>query len=178
MGWRSVWTARMSDLPAARLLGALLRHRAQAATNREDSERPAGEAFISVQTRMTAAFLGVPYAAPPIGELRSEACAAGAESGVEPARRDNFGSPCPQLPAPWFPYIEGDEDCLYLNIWTTGAFDPMRAAPVLVYFHGGNNTQGYSQMTPLGPPLSADGIGRSKRELQTRPIRIPCFIRH
>jgi para-nitrobenzyl esterase len=50
-----------------------------------------------------------------------------------------------------------NEDCLYLNIWTTG----LRAnanRPVLVYFHGGSNTQGYSQMTPLGPPLSRLGL--------------------
>ena len=35
---------------------------------------------------------------------------------------------------------------------------PTANRPVLVYFHGGSNTQGYSQMTPLGPPLSALGL--------------------
>jgi carboxylesterase type B len=30
-----------------------------------------------------------------------------------------FGAPCAQLPARWFPYIEGNEDCLSLNVWTT-----------------------------------------------------------
>ena len=29
---------------------------------------------------------------------------------------------------------------------------------MLVYFHGGSNTQGYSQMTPLGPTLSQMGL--------------------
>ena len=46
---------------------------------------------------------------------------------------------------------------LYLNIWTT----ELRAAanrPVLVFFHGGSNTQGYSQITPLGLPLSRLGL--------------------
>jgi len=104
----------------------------------------------------TAAFLGVPYAAPPVGGLRWKP-----PTPVESWRgtRDatQFGSPCGQLPAPWFQYIEGHEDCLYLNIWTT---DLRRSAnrPVLVYFHGGSNTQGYSQMTPLGPPLSRLGL--------------------
>jgi para-nitrobenzyl esterase len=103
-----------------------------------------------------AAFLGVPYGAPPTGKLRWKP--------PEPVREwtgtrkaVNPGSPCLQLPAPWFPYIEGNEDCLYLNIWTT----ELRAnanRPVLVYFHGGSNTQGYSQMTPLGPPLSRLGL--------------------
>ncbi len=103
-----------------------------------------------------AAFLGVPYAAPPVGELRWKP--------TEPAPRwsgtrkaFNYGSPCAQLPARWFPYIEGHEDCLYLNIWTTEV-RPTANRPVLVYFHGGSNTQGYSQMTPLGPTFSRRGL--------------------
>jgi para-nitrobenzyl esterase len=103
-----------------------------------------------------AAFLGVPYAATPIAELRWKPPLPSPKwSGTRKAQ--NFGSPCPQLPATWLPYIEGNEDCLYLNIWTT---DVRTAAnqPVLVYFHGGSNTQGYSQMTPLGPPLSQMGL--------------------
>lgn len=102
------------------------------------------------------AFLGIPFAAPPIGELRWKP--------PQPARTWNgtrkansFGSPCPQLPAQWFPYIEGNEDCLYLNIWITDVrADANRA--VLVYFHGGSNTQGYSQKAPPGPPLSQMGL--------------------
>jgi para-nitrobenzyl esterase len=101
-------------------------------------------------------FLGIPFAAPPIGELRwKPPRPASTWSGIRKA--DHFGSPCAQLPAQWFPYIEGNEDCLYLNIWTTD----LRAnahRPVLVYFHGGSNTQGYSQMTPLGPTLSEIGL--------------------
>ena len=103
-----------------------------------------------------AAFLGIPFAAPPIRELRWKP--------PQPALRwtgtrqaISFGSPCLQLPARWFQYIEGNEDCLYLNVWT----DDLRSdanRPVLVYFHGGSNTQGYSQMTPLGPPLSMRGL--------------------
>lgn len=104
----------------------------------------------------SAAFLGVPYAAPPIGELRWKPPQPEPKwSG--PRKADNFGSPCAQLPARWFTYIEGNEDCLYLNVWTA---DVRRVAnrPVLIYFHGGSNTQGYSQMTPLGPPLSQMGL--------------------
>ncbi len=103
-----------------------------------------------------AAFLGVPYAAPPTGELRWKPPQPTPKwTGTRKAI--NFGSPCPQLPARWFQYIEGSEDCLYLNIWTI----ELRAnanRPVLIYFHGGSNTQGYSQMTPLGPPLSRMGL--------------------
>jgi para-nitrobenzyl esterase len=103
-----------------------------------------------------AAFLGVPYAAPPVGGLRwKPPVPVQSWNGVREANQ--FGSPCPQRPAPWFHYIEGQEDCLYLNIWTTN----LRAnanRPVLVYFHGGGNTQGYSQMTPLGLLLSQLGL--------------------
>jgi carboxylesterase type B len=35
---------------------------------------------------------------------------------------------------------------------------PDAKLPVLVFFHGGSNTQGYSQMVPLGPPLSKYGV--------------------
>ena len=103
-----------------------------------------------------AAFLGIPYAAPPTGERRWKPPQPAPKwSGTRKA--DNFGAPCPQLPARWFPYIEGNEDCLYLNIWTAD-IRVNAHRPVLVYFHGGSNTQGYSQMTPLGPPLSQMGL--------------------
>jgi para-nitrobenzyl esterase len=102
------------------------------------------------------AFLGVPYAEPPMGELRWKP--------PQPARpwtgtrkATEFGAACPQLPANWFPYVGWNEDCLYLNIWTTQPTGKAKL-PVLVYFHGGSNTQGYSQMTPLGPTLSRLGV--------------------
>lgn len=42
--------------------------------------------------------------------------------------------------------IVGDEDCLYLNVWTPGNTAPQR--PVLVFIHGGGNQQGSaSQIT-------------------------------
>jgi para-nitrobenzyl esterase len=102
------------------------------------------------------AFLGIPYAAPPTGDLRWKPPQPAPKwSGSRKAT--DFGAPCPQLPARWLPYIEGNEDCLYLNIWTTETRADAKR-PVLVYFHGGGNTQGYSQMTPLGPLLSRLGL--------------------
>jgi para-nitrobenzyl esterase len=102
------------------------------------------------------AFLGVPYAAPPVGDLRWKP-----PQPVSPwkgtRKATEFGAPCPQLPASWFHYIGWREDCLYLNIWTT-QFSASSKLPVIVYFHGGSNTAGYSQMTPLGPALSPLGV--------------------
>ena len=83
-------------------------------------------------------FKGIPFAAPPVGELRWKAPQpATAWSGIRQAV--DFGPRAMQLP------VFGDmnfrsngmsEDCLYLNIWTP---DPSPAArlPVLVYFYGG-----------------------------------------
>jgi para-nitrobenzyl esterase len=102
------------------------------------------------------AFLGVPYAAPPVGELRWKPPQMVKKwNGTRKATE--FGAPCPQLPAKWFPYIAGNEDCLCLNVWVP-RLSAKAKLPVLVYFHGGSNTQGYSQMTPLGPALSRRGL--------------------
>ena len=103
-----------------------------------------------------ATFLGIPYAAPPVGELRWKP--------PQPVSRWNgtrqatqFGAACPQRPASWFPYIGWSEDCLFLNVWTP-QLSANAKLPVLIYFHGGSNTQGYSQMTPLGPALAPEGV--------------------
>jgi para-nitrobenzyl esterase len=103
-----------------------------------------------------AAFLGVPYAKAPVGDLRWKPPQP-AEEWAGTRMATDFGSPCPQLPARWFQYIPGNEDCLYLNVWTP-ELSSNRKLPVLVYFHGGSNTQGYSQMTPLGLALSRLGM--------------------
>ena len=102
------------------------------------------------------AFLGVPYAAPPVGDLRWKP-----PQPVRPwtgiRRATKFGAACPQLPADWLPYIGWNEDCLYLNIWTTHLYVGPKL-PVIVYFHGGSNTTGYSQLDPLGPTFSRLGV--------------------
>jgi para-nitrobenzyl esterase len=89
------------------------------------------------------AFLGVPYAAPPVGDLRWRAPAphqpwAGTLTAQE------FGATCPQ---PEFGFIHAakpmDEDCLTLNIWTA-AGDTTDAQPVMVWIHGGGFYAGVS----------------------------------
>jgi hypothetical protein len=62
-------------------------------------------------------------------------------------RATKFGAACPQLPAGWLPYIGWNEDCLYLNVWTTHLSESPKL-PVIVYFHGGT---GYSQLNRLVP---------------------------
>lgn len=103
-----------------------------------------------------AAFLGIPYAAAPVGKLRWESPQpfrswAGTRRAVE------FGPACPQLPAGWLPYPAWSEDCLFLNVWTP-KLAPSALLPVIVFFHGGSNRAGYSQLNPLGPALSPLGV--------------------
>jgi para-nitrobenzyl esterase len=102
------------------------------------------------------AFLGVPYAAAPVGELRWKPPQP-VSSWTGTRQANQFGPAAPQLPAGWLPQVAWNEDCLYLNIWTA-QFSPIAKLPVIVFFHGGGNEVGYSQLTPLGPPLSRLGV--------------------
>src|SRR5262245_3827134 len=92
------------------------------------------------------AFLGIPYAAPPTGDLRWKR---------------------PKPAAPWAPAVltatvppptcaqlnnatglpQGVEDCLKLNIWTPGPLPPS-GAPVIVWFHGGSFVNASANFAP------------------------------
>jgi para-nitrobenzyl esterase len=103
------------------------------------------------------AFLGVPFAAAPLDERRwMPPQPVRPWTGTREAK--HFGPACPQLPATWLASISWDEDCLYLNLWSPRLAPAAKRLPVIVYFHGGSNTAGYSQMTPLGPTLSRLGV--------------------
>jgi para-nitrobenzyl esterase len=106
--------------------------------------------------RKRVAFLGVPYAAPPTGELRWKPPEPFAGwVGMRDATR--FGAACPQLPEPWLTYPHWSEDCLFLNVWTR-QMSARHTQPVIVFFHGGSNRAGYSQLDQLGPSLSRSGL--------------------
>src|SRR5580700_1781477 len=81
-------------------------------------------------------FLGIPYAAPPVGDLRwREPQPVAHWDGVRDARA--FGDRCEQSPFPaTTPIGNGgmSENCLFLNVWAAPA---AVRAPVLVWIHGG-----------------------------------------
>ncbi|MGH2603178.1 MAG: carboxylesterase/lipase family protein, partial [Dehalococcoidia bacterium] len=102
----------------------------------------------------TYVFRGIPYAAPPVGELRwrppsEHDCWTGERAATE------FGPICPQLNAQR--EVVGDEDCLTLNVWTPAA-PPAAPLPVMLFIHGGGNSQGAGSL-PLydGQRLAEQG---------------------
>lgn len=88
-------------------------------------------------------YFGVPFAKPPVGELRWKAPQPLDNwTGVKQTKQ--FG------PRPMQKLVFGDmnsrsngvsEDCLYLNVWTTAKRNT-KGLPVLVYFYGGGNVAG------------------------------------
>jgi para-nitrobenzyl esterase len=105
-------------------------------------------------------FKGIPFAAPPVGDLRwREPQPVASWSGV--LKADKFGPRALQPP------IFGDmdfrsngmsEDCLYLNVWTP-AKSAAEKLPVLVYFYGGGYVAGDgSEPRYDGESISKKGI--------------------
>jgi len=97
-------------------------------------------------------FKGIPYAAPPVGDLRWRPPQP-ASSWVGTRDASQFGESCPQ------PYVKnlstgldlpGNEDCLKLNVFTPE--NPGKNLPVMVWIHGGgllvDGTRD-AQFTPL-----------------------------
>ena len=131
-------------------------------------------AWVGLESK-TAVFKGIPYAAPPVGELRWRPPApAPTRPGVQAAT--DFGPACIQDPehtSDWYRYLAEtmgqdpalvpalepiSEDCLHLNIWTAnlGGEDLL---PVMVWIHGGANNSGSPTEVPYdGTNLTAKGV--------------------
>jgi para-nitrobenzyl esterase len=91
-------------------------------------------------------FLGIPYAAPPVGALRWQPPAPPPDwEGVLDASQ--FGNNCPQRPG-FFGTASTTEDCLYLNVYTPVVQTPVgqQAHPVMVWIHPGAFLVGESDM--------------------------------
>ena len=101
-------------------------------------------------------FKGVPFAAPPVGELRWRP-----PEPVEPWTgvhdATTTGSICVQAAGGLEPQEPQSEDCLFLNVWAPR--EPTEPQPVMVWIHGGSYTGG-SGSTPLydGTQLASQGV--------------------
>ena len=85
------------------------------------------------------AFKGVPYAAPPVGELRFRAPEP-PQRWTEVADATTYGPACPQPTFPKMPLDLGapqGDDCLRLNVWASSDTRPDDGKPVMVWLHGG-----------------------------------------
>jgi len=114
----------------------------------------AGGAVRGKAVAATDEFLGIPYAAPPVGALRWQPPRPPAPwAGVRDAV--SYAPHCPQPSSP-FGRASTSEDCLYLNVFTP-AENNARNLPVMVWVHGGSLRTGESDdYNPAG--LVRDGV--------------------
>lgn len=96
-------------------------------------------------------FKGIPYAAPPLGELRWAAPQEGNSWDTVMACKSFGPSPIQNDPAPFYCWTEEfiaqpeplSEDCLHLNVWTS-AKSSKEKQPVFVWIYGGGLSSGSS----------------------------------
>ena len=110
-------------------------------------------------------FLGIPFAAPPVGTLRWKAPKTPApQRGVQSAH--NFKSPCVQVGGIFgssdprtFGQNLGSEDCLYLNVWAPVA---AHNRPVVLFIHGGSNVFGTGALNIYDGTRFSAQVGAAK----------------
>ena len=104
-------------------------------------------------------FRGIPYASPPVGDLRWKPPAL-PTAWTDPRDALDFGTPCWQPPLEGFysrGQIDRSEDCLYLNVWTRATAGD--ALPVMVWIHGGALQIGHGHLPMYdGGALTEKGV--------------------
>jgi para-nitrobenzyl esterase len=129
------------------------------------------EANASIRT-----YLGIPFAAPPVAELRWKAPQAVVPwSGVRkaasfPKQCMQPGRPADSLYVEYTGVQEMSEDCLYLNVWAP-ANAQARKLPVMVWFYGG----GFQQGSGANPTFVRGNLANKGVVLVTFNYRVGAF---
>jgi carboxylesterase type B len=111
------------------------------------------------------AYLGIPYAVPPVGPLRWQYSTP--FNGSDPLQATAYGNECPQTVVSTASTASGSqctdgkslgsgesEDCLYLNVWVPSGMTASSRLPVMAFIHGGAFYQG-SGGSPSSSPAGA-----------------------
>ncbi|MEL7266210.1 MAG: carboxylesterase family protein, partial [Planctomycetota bacterium] len=113
------------------------------------------------------AFRGIPFAMPPIGDLRWKPPQP-PKPWTQPRACDSFGPKAMQKGR--LASGKQSEDCLYLNVWTQRKSDQARR-PVMVWIHGGGFTQGSGHQ----PGYDGTALAKSGVVLVTVNYRLGAF---
>ena len=98
--------------------------------------------YVGEKYKDVISFNGIPYAKPPVGDLRWKAPEKLPDSD-KVFEAKHYGPSAIQVNYKGNPLSmhQQSEDCLYLNVWTAN-IEPKEKNPVVVYFHGGDFTYG------------------------------------
>lgn len=138
--------------------------------------------FVGVNAGPVDSFQGIPFAKPPVGNLRYNVPQPLAkDQSLGTIQTINKASSCPQnlidtdfqenipravlgtlLNTPIFQKIQDiSEDCLYLNVYRPAGIDPKEKLPVLFWMHGGGFQMGFT-MNGEGVSFVTDSISQGK----------------
>ena len=94
--------------------------------------------FVGAKSGNIAAVRGIPFAKPPVGELRWKPPVPAQDSSLVREAYYNGKSPIQtEWPSEQASFYPRGEDCLYLNVWKN-LTDTTEKKPVMVFFHGGS----------------------------------------
>ncbi len=160
----SKWKWYFSTILLAVLIAlpAVAQEAAKSDSNRLDRETTEGMVIGAVHRATdTISWKGIPYAKPPVGDLRWKAPVA-PDKRSAPLKAAQFCEVCTEYvdhdanPAtPWI--IMGKEDCLYLNIWRPR--NKVAGLPVYVWIHGGGNSIQWPLLSDTDLSLFANRTG-------------------